>query len=158
MVVAKIIAAMPTGRSVFPALILRNLGFDLLPTLRCVFYPVTDRWEIALAISGNQIRAARSLVGMDQQTLADNAGIGINTVRNMEGVGADRIRVRTDTLDAVVDALRTAGVVLVDEGQSDGGPGVRLARAATRSFDTIEKEVVQYSEYLENDAPPGAGG
>jgi hypothetical protein len=47
---------------------------------------------------------------------------------------------------------------LVDEGQSDGGPGVRLARAATRSFDTIEKEVVQYPEYLENDAPPGAGG
>jgi hypothetical protein len=95
---------------------------------------------------------------MDQQTLADKAGIGINTVRNMEGVGADRIRVRTDTLDAVVDALRAAGVVLVDEGQSDGGPGVRLARVAARSFDTIETEVVQYPEYLENDAPPGAGG
>lgn len=110
-----------------------------------------------MAISGNQIRAARSLVGMDQQALADNAGIGINTVRNMEGVGADRIRVRTDTLDAVIDALRAAGVVLVDEGQSDGGPGVRLARAA-KSFDTIEKEVVQYPEYLEHDSPPGAGG
>ncbi|WP_156390458.1 helix-turn-helix domain-containing protein [Rhizobium sp. Root1203] len=111
-----------------------------------------------MAISGNQIRAARSLVGMDQQTLADKAGIGINTVRNMEGAGADRIRVRTDTMDAVVDALGAAGVVLVDEGQSDGGPGVRLAKAATRSFDTIEQEVVQYPEYLENDAPPGAGG
>lgn len=79
-----------------------------------------------MAITGNQIRAARALVGMDQQALADKATIGINTVRNMEGAGTERIRVRTDTLDAVVDALKRAGVAIVDEGQSDGGPGVRL--------------------------------
>ncbi|NZD53543.1 hypothetical protein [Rhizobium leguminosarum] len=82
-----------------------------------------------MAITGNQIRAARALVGMDQQALADKATIGINTVRNMEGAGAERIRVRTDTLDAVVDALKRAGVVIVDEGQSDGGPGVRLIKS-----------------------------
>lgn len=81
-----------------------------------------------MAITGNQVLAARSLAGLNQQQLAEKAGIGINTVRNMEGVGADRIRVRTNTLDAVVDALRTAGVVFVDEGMNDGGPGVRLKR------------------------------
>ncbi|MFK0335503.1 hypothetical protein ACIQUB_30795 [Rhizobium sp. NPDC090275] len=27
-----------------------------------------------------------------------------------------------------------------------------------RSIDTIESEVVQYPEFMENDAPPGAGG
>jgi transcriptional regulator with XRE-family HTH domain len=158
MVDAKISAACRKRSVVSSAHSSGSRRFDLLATVRCVFYPSSVPWEFALAISGNQIRAARSLVGMDQQTLADKAGIGINTVRNMEGAGADRIRVRTDTLDAVIDALGAAGVVLVDEGQSDGGPGVRLARAATRSFDTIEQEVVQYPEYLENDAPPGAGG
>lgn len=81
-----------------------------------------------MAITGNQIRAARSLVGMGQQELADAAKIGINTVRNMEGVGVERIRVRTDTLDAVADALKAAGVVFVDDGPSDGGPGVRLVK------------------------------
>ena len=81
-----------------------------------------------MAITGNQIRAARSLVGMGQQELADAAQIGINTVRNMEGTGADRIRVRTDTLDAVVDALKAAGVILIEEGASDGGPGVRMGK------------------------------
>lgn len=81
-----------------------------------------------MPITGNQIRAARALVGMGQQDLADKAKIGINTVRNMEGVGADRIRVRTDTLDTVIDALKAAGVVIIDEGQSDGGPGVRLIK------------------------------
>ncbi|TAX71788.1 hypothetical protein ELI03_08580 [Rhizobium leguminosarum] len=79
-----------------------------------------------MAITGNQIRAARALVGMDQQALADKAKIGINTVRNMEGAGGERIRVRTDTLDAVTDALKVAGVVIIEEGTNDGGPGVRL--------------------------------
>lgn len=65
---------------------------------------------------------------MGQQELADAAKIGINTVRNMEGTGSDRIRVRTDTIDAVTDALKAAGVVFVDEGQHDGGPGVRLVK------------------------------
>lgn len=81
-----------------------------------------------MAITGNQIRAARSLVGMGQQELADAAKIGINTVRNMEATAGERIRVRTDTLDAVVDALKEAGVILIDEGSSEGGPGVRMAK------------------------------
>ncbi|WP_311272112.1 MULTISPECIES: helix-turn-helix domain-containing protein [unclassified Rhizobium] len=81
-----------------------------------------------MAITGNQIRAARSLVGMGQQELADAAKIGINTVRNMEGSAGERIRVRTDTLDAIVDALKEAGVILIDEGSSEGGPGVRMAK------------------------------
>lgn len=83
-----------------------------------------------MPITGNQIRAARSLAGMGQQELADAAKIGINTVRNMEGMGAERIRVRTDTLDAVADALKAAGIVLIDDGPSDGGPGVRLVKGA----------------------------
>lgn len=81
-----------------------------------------------MPVTGNQIRAARTLIGMDQQALADKAGIGINTVRNMEAAGADRISVRTGTLDAVTDALKAAGVVIIDEGPSDGGAGVRLVR------------------------------
>ncbi len=82
-----------------------------------------------MAITGNQIKAARSLVGMGQQQLADAAKIGINTVRNMEATAANRIRVRSDTLDAIVDALKDWGVVLIDEGQTvEGGPGVRLSK------------------------------
>jgi hypothetical protein len=85
--------------------------------------------ETKLAITGNQIKAARSLVGMGQQQLADAAKIGINTVRNMEATAANRIRVRSDTLDAIVDALKDWGVVLIDEGQTvEGGPGVRLSK------------------------------
>jgi transcriptional regulator with XRE-family HTH domain len=80
-----------------------------------------------MAITGNQIRAARSLVGMDQKALAEKAAVSINTVRNMEASGSERIRVRTDTIDAIIDALKDWGVVLIDDGQAiEGGPGVRM--------------------------------
>jgi hypothetical protein len=63
---------------------------------------------------------------MEQIALADKAGVSANTIRNMEAFGAERVKVRTDTLDAVTDALRDAGVVFLDE--NGGGAGVRLRK------------------------------
>jgi transcriptional regulator with XRE-family HTH domain len=79
-----------------------------------------------MAISGNQLKAARALAGLDQKTLADRADVGINTVRNMEAAGASDVRGRTDTLNAVVAALKAAGVIFVEE--NGEGPGVRLRK------------------------------
>ena len=82
-----------------------------------------------MAITGNQIRAARSLLGLEQVALAEKAGVSTNTVRNMEAAGVDRVRVRTDTLDAVTDALKANGAVFIDDGETSiGGIGVRLLR------------------------------
>jgi transcriptional regulator with XRE-family HTH domain len=80
-----------------------------------------------MPITGYQIRAARSLIGMEQIALAEKAGVSANTIRNMEAFGSERVKVRTDTLDAVTDALKSEGVVFLDEGEtSSGGSGVRL--------------------------------
>lgn len=80
-----------------------------------------------MPILGNQIRAARALIGMEQIDLASKAGISANTIRNMEAFGDQPVRVRTDTLDAVLAALREAGVIMLEEGQlSSDGYGVRL--------------------------------
>ncbi|MCJ9691620.1 helix-turn-helix domain-containing protein [Rhizobium sp. PRIMUS64] len=79
-----------------------------------------------MPITGFQIKAARSLIGMEQVELAAKAGVSANTIRNMEAAGAERISVRTGTLDAVTDALKAAGVLIIDQGPSDGGAGVRL--------------------------------
>lgn len=82
-----------------------------------------------MAIIGNQIRAARSLIGMEQITLAEKAGVSANTIRNMEAFGSQRVKVRTDTLDAVTDALKAEGVVFQQDGETtSGGAGVRLVR------------------------------
>lgn len=63
-----------------------------------------------MSVSGNQIKAARALAGMDQKALADAAGVGINTIRNFEGAGQAIVRGRIDTLEAIRSALFTAGV------------------------------------------------
>ncbi len=77
-----------------------------------------------MAISGNQLKAARALVGFDQMQLAAAAKIGVNTVRNMEAAGAANVRTRTETLDAVEALFKVVGLVFIPGNGS--GPGVRL--------------------------------
>lgn len=56
----------------------------------------SDAWELEL---GRQIRALRLKQNLDQQQLADRAGIALNAVKNIEnGKGA--------TLRSLVQALR----------------------------------------------------
>ncbi len=75
-------------------------------------------------ISGNQIKAARVLAEIEQQELAQLAGVNVNTIRNMERGAGSLVKARLDTLRKVVFALESAGVEFVDE--NGGGPGVRL--------------------------------
>ena len=72
--------------------------------------------------TGNQLRAARSLVAMDQVTLAERSGVSANTIRSMEGKGAGGLTSGLDTVRAVQSALEAAGVEFLNHGR----PGVRL--------------------------------
>ncbi len=80
-------------------------------------------------LSPGQLKAARSLLGWDQQRLAEASGISVPTVRRMEQ-SEDTVRANVDTLVKVVEALNRAGVELIAEGgvSNDGGRGVRLKR------------------------------
>ena len=89
-----------------------------------------------MTISGNQLRAARALVGIGQEDLAASSNVSINTIRKMEARGRDRVRVRVETLERITDALEDAGVQFT--GDDDGRLGVRLiepdaAHAARRT-------------------------
>jgi predicted transcriptional regulator len=74
-----------------------------------------------------QLRAARALLGIDQKTLAEMAGVSVPTIQRMEA-SRGNVRGVVDSLSKVVDALNAAGVELIGEGaQSLGaGRGVRL--------------------------------
>lgn len=78
-------------------------------------------------ITSAQMRAARALLGIDQKTLADLAGVSVPTIQRMEA-SQGNVRGVVDTLTKVVEALDLAGVELIgDNGQSvAGGRGVRL--------------------------------
>ena len=86
-------------------------------------------------ITAAQLRAARALLGIDQQTLATLAGVSLPTIQRMEA-SQGNVRGVIDTLIKVVEALNAAGVELLgDNAKSDGGGrGVRLREPTATAF------------------------
>ncbi|MGY4303464.1 transcriptional regulator with XRE-family HTH domain [Bradyrhizobium sp. USDA 4369] len=78
-------------------------------------------------ITSFQMRAARALLGIDQKTLAELAGVSLPTIQRMEA-STGNVRGVVDSLTKVIDALNRAGVDLIGEHarSEDGGRGVRL--------------------------------
>lgn len=82
-------------------------------------------------ITAAQMRAARALLGIDQRTLAELAGLSVPTIQRMES-SAGNVRGVVDSLTKVVQALDLAGIELIGDGgvSSSGGRGVRLKAPA----------------------------
>ncbi len=78
-------------------------------------------------LSSAQMKAARALLGWDQNQLAKASGVSLPTVRRMEA-SEDNVRGNVDTLVKIVDALELGGVELIANGaiSDGGGRGVRL--------------------------------
>jgi predicted transcriptional regulator len=82
-------------------------------------------------ITAAQLRAARALLGIDQKTLADLAGVSLPTIQRMEA-STGNVRGVVDTLTKVIEALDRAGLELIGDGATStgGGRGVRMKRPA----------------------------
>jgi transcriptional regulator with XRE-family HTH domain len=76
-----------------------------------------------MTLTGQQVKAARLLLGWSQERLAAEAGIQTRTVGNFEG-GKGRPLVRI--VSTTQRALEAAGVIFVEE--NGEGPGVRLKK------------------------------
>lgn len=78
-------------------------------------------------ISAGQLKAARALLGIDQRTLADLAGLSLPTIQRMEASDGV-IRGTVESLTKLVSALSAAGIELIGEGAPSAaeGRGVRL--------------------------------
>jgi transcriptional regulator with XRE-family HTH domain len=74
-------------------------------------------------VTGNQLKAARALAGVDQQQVADAAGVNVNTIRNMEARGAELITSGAVTVRNVQVALEALGIEFLNHAR----PGVRLS-------------------------------
>jgi predicted transcriptional regulator len=82
-------------------------------------------------ITAVQLRAARALLGIDQRTLAEMAGVSLPTIQRMEA-SKGNVRGVVDTLTKIIEALDAAGIELIgNEQPSQGrGRGVRLKEPA----------------------------
>jgi predicted transcriptional regulator len=85
-------------------------------------------------MTSGQLRAARALLGIDQKTLAEMAGVSVPTIQRMEA-SEGNVRGVVDSLSKVVDALSLAGIELIGEGAQSlaGGRGVRLKEPSPKS-------------------------
>jgi transcriptional regulator with XRE-family HTH domain len=75
-----------------------------------------------MILTGDQLRAGRALAGIDQAELSKIAGVGINTVRNLEAAGAAELGGYATTREKVQKALEGLGI----EFTNGDAPGVRL--------------------------------
>jgi transcriptional regulator with XRE-family HTH domain len=92
-------------------------------------------------ITASQLRAARSLLGIDQRTLADRAHLSLPTIQRMEASDGV-IRGNVDSLTKVVQALENMGLELIGDGAASagGGRGVRLRERAPRATQDPARE------------------
>ncbi|PDT47468.1 hypothetical protein CO661_12060 [Sinorhizobium fredii] len=72
--------------------------------------------------TGNQLKAARALAGLEQKDVAEKAGVNVNTIRNMEAAGPGQIAGRAQNVQNVQRVLEQEGIEFLNHGQ----PGVRL--------------------------------
>ncbi|WP_316358947.1 hypothetical protein [Devosia sp.] len=74
--------------------------------------------------TGNQLKAARALAGIEQSRLAELAGVNVNTIGAMEKRGAETLTSGLDKIRSVMVALESLGIEFLNHGQ----PGVRLVK------------------------------
>lgn len=87
-------------------------------------------------MTGNQLKAARALIGWSQAQVAEASGLSIPTVKRAEGQAA--LSASTEAIAAICSALEAAGVEFIaDQGQ---GVGVRL-----RNEDSVDKDDYDYA-------------
>jgi transcriptional regulator with XRE-family HTH domain len=83
-------------------------------------------------ITAGQIRASRALLGIDQRSLAEAAGLSLPTIQRMEASDGV-VRGNVDSLMKLIAALDSLGIELMTDNapSAGGGRGVRLKRPAT---------------------------
>jgi transcriptional regulator with XRE-family HTH domain len=84
-----------------------------------IINPIQDKSSM---ITSAQMRAGRALLGIDQQTLADLAGVSLPTIQRMEA-SEGNVRGVVDTLTKVIAAFDLTGVELIAENTPSVGQG-----------------------------------
>ena len=81
-----------------------------------------------MELTGNHIKAARALLGIDQERLSELSGVSINTIRTQEACGDKPVGGFASTRDKVQQALEGEGI----EFTNGNSPGVRWVKKGKR--------------------------
>ncbi len=111
-----------------------NASSSVITIISHIYRRITDVFDM---ITANQLRAARSLAGLDQRKLAELSGLSLPTIQRME-TSEDLIRGNVDSLTKLITALDSIGIEFIGDGiiSPAGGRGVRLKESTIRSSDS----------------------
>ena len=99
--------------------------------LRCKF--LHDRCRM---LTGEQLRAARAMLKMEQGELAELSGVSVETIKRLERIDGP-ISANSMTLDGIQKALEGEGAMFLPE--NGGLPGVRLRREPPANIRTRKR-------------------
>jgi hypothetical protein len=88
-------------------------------------------------LTSEQIRGARAMLRIDQKTLADLAGISVETVKRLEAIPGPLVSAYGATVMAIQEALEGLGAVFTNGDE----PGVKLRKAPAASNGKRRKPV-----------------
>lgn len=71
-------------------------------------------------ISGEQLRAARSLLRWDQSMLAEAADVSVETIKRLEKIKGPLLTATGTTLHAITSALATRGIEFLNDERGEG--------------------------------------
>jgi transcriptional regulator with XRE-family HTH domain len=94
--------------------------------------------SIEMLKTGNQLKAARALVGLSQTDVADRAGVHLNTISAMERRGPKLFTTSFDIVARVARVLEQAGVLFI--AGNGHGPGVVLRKESEEPAGTTKRE------------------
>lgn len=83
-------------------------------------------------MNGEQIRAARALLGWTAADLAEASGVSYPTVQRMDAAKG-LVSGRHETVEAIRRALEAQGIQFLESGQVAAGPGVALGERGKMS-------------------------
>jgi transcriptional regulator with XRE-family HTH domain len=88
--------------------------------------------------TGNQLKAARALVGLSQGEVAERAGVHLNTISAMEKRGPNLLTSGFDIVTRVARVLEVAGVMFI--AGNGHGPGVVLKKSSAEPAGAPQRE------------------
>jgi transcriptional regulator with XRE-family HTH domain len=92
-------------------------------------------------VTGEQLRAARAMLRIEQVDLARLANVSVDTIKRLERT-IGPVSANIVTIYAVMEVLGMAGVEFIAE--NGGGPGVRLRKdALPKTGETTNQKLVK---------------
>jgi transcriptional regulator with XRE-family HTH domain len=97
-------------------------------------------------ITAEQIRAARAILRLEQSTLAEMAGLSVETIKRLERQSGT-LQATQETIDSIKEALELAGIEFLDS-SSEAGSGVRLVTTAILIDRIVLKVAAEFAAFI----------